>query len=389
MKVSKITGDAERLVLHFDADLNLETARRPENYTVAGQHPEFVTAIGRYATLWGFHLAQEEYPVTVAEITGRSGDVLDTESRRLSYTPPYQHRRVRVTAVQPLRITETGMDYPAYLRYVMTLVDQAGQMGSDIICLPESVQYQPGRDKADMHESIPGPYASLLMERAKRYGMYVLGAFYERQGETLYNVAVLFDRRGEQVWRYQKVFVVEGVNVVPGNTFPVYHTDFGVIGAMICFDILYPEGPAIMSLRGAEIIFFPHAIGGIQTSEDHVVTIGRARAMDNCLYVVPNGFGRLVARGEGNFGRSCIINPSGVIVADAGYAPGLASAVIDLEEIRLAQGYGGPALYNDVRARLIRERRADVCQELADVAHEHRQETWFHEKYGDRVKGRQ
>lgn len=383
MKVLKITGDTKHLVLHFDTDLYLETARQPTNYTVAGQHPEFVTAVGRWATLWGLHLEQREYQVEIDEIVGQSGETLDAESHHLTYTPPYRRRRVRVTAVQPLRVTETGMDYPAYLNYVMTLVDQAGEMGSDIVCLPESVQFQPGKEKAAMHEPIPGPYASLLMERARRYGMYVLGAFYERQGETLYNVAVLFDRQGEPVWRYQKVFVVEGANVVPGDTFPVYRTDFGVIGTMICFDILYPEGPAIMGLRGAEIIFFPHGIGGIQTSDDYVVTVSRARAMDNCLYVVPNGFGRLVARGEGNFGRSCIINPSGIIVADAGHAHGLASAVIDLEEIRLAQGYGGPATYNDVRARLVRERRTDICQELADVVYQRRQETWFYEKYGD------
>ncbi len=382
MKVLKITGDTEHLVLHFDTDLRLETARQPGNYTVAGRRPEFVTAVGRWATLWGLHLEQQEYQIDIAGVSGQSGEPLDAQSSHLTYLPSWQRRRVRVTAVQPLRITETGMDYPAYLNYVMSLVDQAGEMHSDIICLPESVQYQPGKAKADMHEPIPGPYANLLMERARRYGMYVLGALYERQGETLYNVAVLFDRQGQKVWRYQKIFVVEGANVVPGETFPVYRTDFGVIGAMICFDILYPEGPAIMGLRGAEIIFFPHGIGGIQTSEDHVMTVSRARAMDNCLYVVPNGFGRLVDRGEGNFGRSCIINPSGGIVADAGHSPGLASSIIDLEEIRLAQGYGGPAIYNDVRARLIRERRADICQELARVAHARRQETWFYEKYG-------
>ncbi|MCZ7573666.1 MAG: carbon-nitrogen hydrolase family protein [Ardenticatenaceae bacterium] len=381
MKILTITGDTERLVLHFDADLDLESPRRPENYTVAGQHPAFVTAVGRWATLHGFRLEQKEHPVHIAGVAGQSGEPLDPESRRLTYLPPYRRRRVRVTAVQPLRITETGMDYPAYLRYVMTLVDRAGQMGSDVVCLPESVQYQPGKAKPDMFEPVSGPYGRMLMERAKRYGMYVLGALYERQGETLYNVAVLFDRQGESVWRYQKVFVVEGTHVVPGDTFPVHRTDFGVIGAMICFDMLFPEGPAIMGLRGAEIIFFPHGIGGIQTSEESVVTVSRARALDNCLYVVPNGFGRLVARGEGNFGRSCIINPSGAIVADAGHGPGLASAVIDLEEIRLAQGYGGPSLYNDVRARLIRERRADILQELADLARSRQEEMWFHQRY--------
>lgn len=380
MKVLKLTGDTERLILHFDTELNLETARRSENFCVDGRHPDYVTAIGRWATLWGFHLEQQDHLVVISGITGQSGELLESDSLQLTYLPAYKRRRVNITAIQPLRITETGMDYTTYLRYIMSLVDQAGQSGSDIICLPESVQYQPGKDKADMHESIPGPYSSLLMESASRYSMYILGALYERQGETLYNTAVLFDRQGKPAWRYQKVFVVEGANVVPGDTFPVFRTDFGVIGAMICFDFLYSDGPAIMGLRGAEIIFFPHAIGGIQTSEDSVVTVCRARALENCLYIVPNGFGRLVDRSEGNFGRSCIINPSGIIVADAGHAHGLASAQVDLEELRLAEGYGGSALYNDVRARLIRERRADILKELADAGWARQEEMWFHQR---------
>ena len=381
MKVLRIDGDTEHLVLQFDADLDLQTARQPDNYTVAGQHPQVVTAVGRLATLYGFHLEQQEHPVNITGITSQAGEPLDLESRRLTYLPPYRRRRVRITAVQPLRITETGMDYPAYLRYVMTLVDQAGQMGLDIVCLPESVQYQPGKAKADMFEPVSGVYPRMLMERAREYQMYVVAPLYERQGETLYNVALIIDRQGKIAGRYQKIFVTEGAEVVPGDpdgSFPVFETDFGVIGVMICFDSLYPEGPAIMALRGAEIIFFPHGIGGIQTSEDLVVTVSRVRALDNCLYMVPNGFGRLVARGEGNFGRSCIINPSGVIVADAGYGHGQASAVIDLAETRLAQGYGGPALFNDVRERLIRERRADILQELAKVAWNRREEMWFH-----------
>lgn len=378
MKVVKITGDRERIVLHFDADLDLASARCPEHYSVAGQTPELVTAVGRLVTLWGLDLGEGEHPVTLTGLVSDRGEALDPASRSLTYRPPYHRRRVRVTAVQPLRITETGMDYPAYLRYVMSLVDEAGRLGSDIVSLPESVQYQPGKPKAQMFEPIPGPYSSLLSERARRHQMYALGAFYERRGDTLCNVAVLFDRRGQPVWRYQKVFVTEGAQVAPGDGFRVYHTDFGVIGAMICFDILYPEGPAIMGLQGAEIVFFPHGIGGVQTSEDFVVTVSRTRALENCFYVVPTGFGRLVDRGPGNFGRSCIINPSGVIVADAGHGPGLASALIDLEEVRLAAGYGGPAPYNDVRERLIRERRADICRQLAEVAHRRRSEMWFH-----------
>lgn len=380
MQISKITGDTEHVVLHFDCDLNLDAARQAQNYSVGDQVPEYVTAIGRWVTLHGLRLEEKEYEIRAANLTGVSGERLQND--RMTYRPPYRHRRVRVTAIQPLRITETSMDYAAYLHYVMSLVDQAGQMGSDIVCLPESVQYQPGKNKADMHEAIPGPYSSLLMERAKRHRMYVLGALYERQGETLYNAAVLFDRAGKPVWRYQKVFVVEGARVVPGDTFPVCQTDFGVIGAMICFDSLYSDGPAIMALRGAEIIFFPHGIGGIQTSEETIITMSRSRAIENCLYLVPNGFGRLVDRGEGNFGRSCIIHPSGVIVADAGHGHGIASAVVDLEEIRLAEGYGGPAPINEVRARLIRERRVDILQELANVAHQRRGETWFDEKQG-------
>lgn len=386
MRVVRVTGDLERVSLHFDAEVMPGPGAEPLNYRVAGRRPATVSVLGQKVFLGGLTLRQEACPIVIdGAVTDTQGNAVSEDSRQVTYLPKYARRKVRITAVQPLRITETSGDYAAYLDYAMGLVEEAGQMRSDIVCLPESMQYQPAKIKDEMFEPATGVYPSMLMARARKYGMYVVAPLYERQGETLYNVALIIDRQGQVIGRYQKVFVTEGANVVPGpadGAFPVFETDFGRIGVMICFDILYPEGPAIMALRGADIVFFPHGIGGIQTSEDHVVTTSRARAMDNGFYVVPNGFGRRVERGEGNFGRSCIIDPSGMIVGDAGHGPGLASAVVDLEAVRFVQGYGGRAQFNDARERLLRERRADILQELARLAWERRDEMWFHQRQG-------
>jgi len=385
MQVVRMTGDLERVVLYFDAEVSAKAGREPQNYWVAGQRPGRVEVVGSCVFLSDLRLSPKRNAVAISEaVTDIHANPVAEESRKLTFVPKYRRRKVRVTAVQPLRITETAGGYTVYLDYVMGLVDEAGRLGSDIVCLPESVQYQPGKAKPDMFEPVSGVYPQMLMERARKYQMYVVAPLYERRGEALYNVALIIDRQGEIAGRYQKIFVTEGAKVIPGEGFDVFETDFGVIGVMICFDILYPEGPAIMALRGAEVVFFPHGIGGVQTSEDLVVSTSRVRATDNGVYVVPSGFGRRIDRGEGNFGRSCVIDPSGVILADAGHGPGLASVVVDLEAVRFVEGYGGPARFNVARDRLICERRADILQELADVARDRCEEMWYHRRYGVR-----
>jgi predicted amidohydrolase len=133
---------------------------------------------------------------------------------------------------------------------------------------------------------------------------------------------VIFGRKGQIVNIYHKIHepevVVKLEKVTLGNSFPVYKLDFGKIGIMICWDNTFPETANILSLKGAEIILYPHLIELPSQLNFNVTT--RARAIDNCVYVVAAGIrGKLDGYTwyqEGIY-PTCIIGRDGSILAQA------------------------------------------------------------------------
>jgi predicted amidohydrolase len=86
----------------------------------------------------------------------------------------------------------------------------------------------------------------------------VFGIF-EREGDAIYNTAALIGRKGELIGKYRKTHLpaVEAWNETHGDGFPVFETDFGTVGMLICYDILFPEAARCLVLNGAEILFNP------------------------------------------------------------------------------------------------------------------------------------
>jgi predicted amidohydrolase len=115
--------------------------------------------------------------------------------------------------------------------------------------------------------------------------MYVVAGILEKDGPVLYNTAVLIDRDGKLAGKYRKVSLpreeIEG-GVTPGDDFPVFDTDFGRIGIMICWDVFFPEPARMLSLKGAEMIFMPIWGGNL--------TLSRARAIENQIYLVSSTY---------------------------------------------------------------------------------------------------
>lgn len=380
MKLVKISGDARRVVLQFDRALDPKEGRNPGNYRIGGAPPLRVRVAGGFVFLTIPEMAQPNVTVTLSgSLRDTEGNAVEEGGRTLTHCPQYRRREIRVSAVQPLRITEVTDDFEEYLEYVLEWVDQAGALGSDIVCIPEDIQYQSGQSAREQSDTIPGRFTDRFAEKARKYGMYIIVQVDEKTETALFNVAVLLDRDGGIVGRYQKMFVTEGASVVPGPAMPVFETDFGVIGIMICFDIICPDVVGLLALKGAEIVFHPHAIGGTPSTEETMLILQRARAIDNGVYFVPCGFGRKIDRWGGNYGRSCIIDKNGILVADAGYKDGLASTVIDLEDVRLVSGYGGAGV-SDARQRLVREMRPDLYEQMAEEARRRAGETWFEER---------
>jgi predicted amidohydrolase len=207
-------------------------------------------------------------------------------------------------------------------------IDGAGKLGLDIICLGEVITLVgTGCSVKDCAEPIPGPATKKLGDAAKKNNIWVVAGLTERAGDTVYNSAVLLDRKGHLAGKYRKVHLPREEwkkGITPGDSYPVFQTDFGTIAIQICYDWFFPEPEAIFALKGAEIIFAP-TWGNTLPDEDGRVdgeSVFRVRTRDNGVYMVPSTYD----------GDSLIIDPMGRILASSKGKSGVFWAEIDLNK---------------------------------------------------------
>jgi len=263
-------------------------------------------------------------------------------------------RKVRVVTTRidpsPARTIEANM------RLMADVLDQAGREKPDVVLLTETfTERLVSGTVHDRSETIPGPLTEALGEKARKYHTYIVAGMFELDGGKSYDTAVLIDRKGQVAGTYRKTHLplaeVED-GETPGNDYPVFDTDFGRIGMLVCWDYYFPEPTRILRLKGAEIVFLP--IAGDPGARHWDVT-SRARALDNGVYLV-------ASVSEGNASR--IINPEGEVVAET--TDGLATADLDLDrESRLWWLSVGPA-DGEAKSLVIQERRPETYQDLVD-----------------------
>lgn len=189
------------------------------------------------------------------------------------------------------------------LQQFARFLDQAAAEKADIVCLPEgATMVGTGLDYISASEPVPGPTTDFLGAIAKKHRMYIITGLLEKEGETVYNCAVLIDRNGEVAGKYHKVSLpreeIEG-GVTPGDALPVFDTDFGRIGMMICWDVTFPEAARTLSFQGAEVIFLPIWGGHL--------TLAKARALENQVYLVSSTYSM----------KSAVFDQEGEIVQEA------------------------------------------------------------------------
>ena len=153
-------------------------------------------------------------------------------------------------------------------------------------CLPEGITIVGTQNNyIEVSEAIPGPSTQYLGHLAKKYGMYIVAGIYEKEGPVVYNTSVLINRDGQVQGKYRKTALpreeISG-GITPGESFPVFDTDFGRIGMMICWDVFFPEPARMLALQGAEIIFMPIWGGNM--------TLASARAIENQIYLVSSTY---------------------------------------------------------------------------------------------------
>ena len=251
-------------------------------------------------------------------------------------------------------------------------IGEAARMGAQVVCLPEMyrTQYFCQREDAalfDLAETVPGPSTERLSAVAKKAGVAVVVPIFEKRAPGLYhNSAVILDG-GEKVGMYRKMHIpddpafYEKYYFTPGDLgFKAFDTRAGRIGTLICWDQWYPEGARLTALQGAQVLFYPTAIGWHPhekaqhgaAQRDAWKTIQRSHAIANGVYVAAvNRVGHEGSPGLEFWGTSFIADPFGVVVAEAS---------TDKEEIVI--GEIDLARIEDVRRNwpFLRDRRIDA-----------------------------
>ncbi|KXU34750.1 acyltransferase [Cephaloticoccus primus] len=271
-------------------------------------------------------------------------------------------------------------DPAANLQKSLALAEQAARSGAQIICTQELFRSQyfcQSEDHAHfaLAEPIPGPSTEAFQALAKKYGVVIVASLFEKRAAGLYhNTAVIIDADGALLGIYRKMHIpddplfYEKFYFTPGDTgFRAWQTRLGKIGVLICWDQWYPEAARLTALQGADILFYPTAIGWHPSekqqygSTQHSAweTIQRGHAIANGCYVAAiNRIGHETPVGGDGiefWGQSFVAGTSGQI---------LAKASADREEVLLHEVDLGTLDITRTHWPFLRDRRIDAYGDL-------------------------
>jgi deaminated glutathione amidase len=226
------------------------------------------------------------------------------------------------------------------LERVTAAMRSAADEGADLAVFPEATLVRFGSDLRAAAEPLDGPFCSGLAAAAKDTGVgLVAGVFEPAPDGRVYNTAVAFDGAGELVASYRKLHLFdafghrESDEVAPGSV-PVVCTLAGVrVGLAICYDVRFPELFRSLAVGGAELIVLPAAWAAGLFKEEHWVTLVRARAIENTVWLaavcqVPD-LAEPATRAATGIGRSMLVDPLGVARLDLGPAAGVGVGSVD------------------------------------------------------------
>lgn len=230
------------------------------------------------------------------------------------------------------------------------LIELAVRRGAELVALPENFAFM-GKEEEKQQQGgeIALQSEKFLKTVAQRFQVTILGGGFPVPVDATksYNTALLVDASGQELARYQKVHLFD-VNVPDGNTYresstvmagkelpPVYHSpDLGNLGLSVCYDVRFPELYRHLSKMGADVLFVPAAFTAY-TGKDHWQVLIQARAIENTCYVIaPAQTGQHYSMRQ-THGHAMIVDPWGVVLADAGYTQGV--AIAEISPIRLEQ----------------------------------------------------
>jgi predicted amidohydrolase len=219
--------------------------------------------------------------------------------------------------------------------------DAAGQ-GADLAVFPEGTQARFSADLRAAAEPLDGPFCKGLSEAARGSAVAVVAGMFEPAPDgRVYNTTVAFDGRGELAAVYRKIHLFDALGyresevVAPGSEAVLADLAGLPVGFLTCYDVRFPELALNLARRGAQLLVIPAAWAAGLFKEEHWVTLVRARAIENTVWVaaasqVPDPAEPPTTAPTG-VGRSMLVDPMGVVRADLGPSAGVAVADVNAE----------------------------------------------------------
>jgi len=272
------------------------------------------------------------------------------------------NRKLRLAAVQ----MHSGSDWRVNLERAVARIVEAAEAGADVVALPENFACMGGEEaRGRIAEKWESEISLALKAVAAAKGVLLLsGSCPVPSGDSLdprpYNASVLWDRQGEVAAVYRKIHLFdvsihdgstyqESRYVRPGNRIVTVTLEGVTFGMSICYDLRFPELFRTLALQGAQVVFLPAAFT-LATGKEHWLPLLQARAIENHFYVVaPAQFG-LHADGRRTYGHSAIVDPWGMVLAQAPERECVIYAEFDLDYL------------HEIRSRIpvLQHRRPDL-----------------------------
>jgi N-carbamoylputrescine amidase len=264
------------------------------------------------------------------------------------------------------------------MRKALQGVRDAAARGAQIVCLQELFRSQyfcqtEDHRYFDLAEPIPGPSTDALSALAKELGVVIVASLFEKRAEGLYhNTAAVIDADGRYLGKYRKMHIpddpqyYEKFYFTPGDLgFRSWDTRFGRIGVLVCWDQWYPEAARLTALSGAQILFYPTAIGWLPPEKaEHGAqqqsaweTIQRSHAIANGVYVCAvNRVGHEgdAAGGIEFWGGSFVADPGGRVLVKGGTGEEVLTVPVDLAKVDVSRTHWP----------FLRDRRIDAYQDI-------------------------
>jgi len=244
--------------------------------------------------------------------------------------------RVSIALIQ----TACQSDVAANRAQACAKIREAAAQGAQIICLQElfATRYfcqTEAYEAFDYAEAIPGPSTTVMQELARELEVVIVASLFEIRARGLYhNTAAVIDADGSYLGKYRKMHIpddpgfYEKFYFTPGDLgYKVFKTRYATIGVLICWDQWYPEAARLTALKGAEILFYPTAIGWAadegsaevrRAQRDAWITIQRSHAIANGVFVAAAN--RVGTEDELEFwGNSFVCDPYGQMLQEAAH----------------------------------------------------------------------